>query len=208
MIRNVLFDAGGVLVGFDCMRTAAQYPSDEVTRKKVLNSVFYSPQWVFLDMGTITEEEALREMQNRLDTEEEKRLAAAYFLNWHRFNTWPNTEMLQLVRTLKEKGFGVYVLSNAPFRMMDHFSELVPIADLFDGKIFSAEVRCIKPQKEIYAAAFARFGIRPEESFFIDDLQVNIEGARQCGMDGYCFADGDMKKLKACLSGKTGIQML
>ena len=37
------------------------------------------------------------------------------------------------------------------------------------------------------------------ECFFIDDVLVNIEGARACGMDGYCFSDGDFEKLKAVL---------
>lgn len=48
---------------------------------------------------------------------------------------------------------------------------------------------------------FARFGLRSEECFFIDDLQLNIDGARACGMDGYCFADGDIAKLREVLDG-------
>ena len=44
-----------------------------------------------------------------------------------------------------------------------------------------------------------RFSLKPEECFFIDDLQDNIDGAKATGMDGYCFADGDLEKLKTCL---------
>ncbi len=36
--------------------------------------------------------------------------------------------------------------------------------------------------------------------FFIDDLLMNVEGARECGMDGYCFADRNIEALKECLS--------
>ena len=57
----------------------------------------------------------------------------------------------------------------------------------------------MKPQKEMYGHLFERFGLIPEECFFIDDVQENIEGARACGMDGYCFADGDFERLKAVL---------
>lgn len=31
---------------------------------------------------------------------------------------------------------------------------------------------------------------------FIDDQPLNIEGGRACGMDGYCFDDGDVEKLR------------
>ena len=54
----------------------------------------------------------------------------------------------------------------------------------------------MKPQKEMYGHLFERFGLKPEECFFIDDLSHNIEGARAVGMYGYCFADGDVEKLK------------
>lgn len=53
----------------------------------------------------------------------------------------------------------------------------------------------MKPQKEIYMRLFARFGLKAEECYFIDDQPLNIEGARQCGMQGYVY-DGDRKKLE------------
>ena len=53
----------------------------------------------------------------------------------------------------------------------------------------------MKPQKEMYAHLFERFHLKPEECFLVDDLQNNIDGARAVGMDGYCLADGDLKKL-------------
>ena len=52
------------------------------------------------------------------------------------------------------------------------------------------------PQKELYQHLYARFHLEPQECFFIDDLPVNIEGAAKTGMDGYCFADGDVEKLR------------
>jgi putative hydrolase of the HAD superfamily len=33
---------------------------------------------------------------------------------------------------------------------------------------------------------------------------MNIDGGKACGMDGYCFADGDIAKLKAALEQVTG----
>jgi putative hydrolase of the HAD superfamily len=33
---------------------------------------------------------------------------------------------------------------------------------------------------------------------------MNIDGGKACGMDGYCFADGDIANLKAALEQVTG----
>ena len=59
----------------------------------------------------------------------------------------------------------------------------------------------MKPQKEIYGHLFERFHLKPDECFFVDDLELNIEGARRCGMDGYCFDDGNVEKLREVLAG-------
>ena len=78
--------------------------------------------------------------------------------------------------------------------------------DCFDGILFSADVLCLKPQKEIYGHLFERFHLKPEECFFVDDLELNIEGARRCGMDGYCFDDGNVEKLREVLAGQMCIR--
>ena len=62
-----------------------------------------------------------------------------------------------------------------------------------------SEEKLLKPQKEIYERLFEKFNIKPEESYFIDDLQLNIDGAAACGMKGYCFADGNVEKLQKAL---------
>ena len=110
-------------------------------------------------------------------------------------------EMGDLIRDLKAKGYGIYLCSNASVRLLTCYKKVLPSIDCFDGILFSAEVLCMKPQKEMYGHFFDRFGLKPEECYFIDDLQNNIEGAKACGMDGYCFADGDVGKLKETLYG-------
>jgi len=85
-------------------------------------------------------------------------------------------------------------------RLLTCYHQVIPAIDCFDGIFFSAEVKCMKPQKEMYEHFFERFGLKPEECFFIDDLERNIQGAKACGMDGYCFADGDRERLKIRLA--------
>lgn len=199
MIKNIVFDMGKVLLNYDADRVCLQYMTDEAERKEVSMAVFASQEWLLLDMGVIPEEEALRRMQSRLDTEHKKEMAALCLEHWHEYNMWPVEGMREVVESLKKRGYGIYLCSNASLRLLSCYS-VIPGIEYFDGLLFSAEVKCVKPQKEMYLHLFERFALKPEECFFIDDLSYNIEGARACGMDGYCFEDGNVEKLKSVLT--------
>lgn len=197
-IKNIVFDMGKVLVGYDAMRACRAYLDDEADQELVCSVVFVSPEWVFLDMGIISDEEALGRMYARLP-ERLHEAARLCMENWHRHCMWTMTEMEPVVRRLKARGFGIYLCSNAAIRLTECYPDVIPAIDCFDGVLFSAEEKCIKPQAMIYERLFDRFDLIPGECFFIDDVQMNIDGARKCGMDGYCFADGDIEKLKQVL---------
>lgn len=199
MIKNIVFDMGQVLVSYVRDQVCRVHIKDPQVRKDVSTSVFVSPEWILLDMGVMTEKEALKYMQDRLDTEEKRREAAWCLEHWHEYNMMPKEGMEELVRWLKAAGYGIYLCSNASLRLLQCYKEVVPAIDCFDGVLFSAEVQCMKPQKEMYRHLFSRFGLAAEECYFIDDLDLNIEGARRCGMDGYCFEDGDVEKLRSAL---------
>ncbi|MCX6035374.1 MAG: HAD family phosphatase [Chloroflexi bacterium] len=59
--------------------------------------------------------------------------------------------------------------------------------DVFDEMIISAEVGLIKPDPRIYRLALEKLGVQPEESVFLDDVLVNVEGARSVGMSAIQF---------------------
>ena len=74
MIRNIVFDMGKVLVDYSGMPVCRHFTDNEALAKRVCTAVFDSPEWVLLDMGVITEEDGIKKMISRLDTEEEKKL--------------------------------------------------------------------------------------------------------------------------------------
>ncbi|MGN0482544.1 MAG: HAD family hydrolase [Lachnospiraceae bacterium] len=195
MIKNIVFDMGNVLVSYDARWVAEQFPAPPDVEREVLSSVFFSQEWLKLDIGLISEEEGLEGMKSHLDTLEKQKLAEKYFENWHIYNMKKIPGMAELVQDLKAAGKQVYVLSNASIRLCRIYKETIPAWEYFDGMLFSAEVGYIKPQKEIYLNAFERFGISANESFFVDDLAENIEGGKKLGMDGYVF-DGNVQGLR------------
>ena len=45
----------------------------------------------------------------------------------------------------------------------------------------------MKPEPEIYQTLLAKYGLKAEECVFLDDRQVNIDGAKAQGMEGIVF---------------------
>lgn len=194
MIKNIVFDMGNVLVSHDGMGVCRQFIEDAVDRERVYTSVFVSPEWLMLDMGVIEEEQAIRQMCDRLPLRLHDTVRLC-MREWHRYCMTTVTDMEPLIRRLKSAGYGIYLCSNANTRLLECYRDVLPAVDCFDGILYSTEVKCMKPQKEMYQHFFDRFGLKPEECFFIDDVQLNIDGAKACGMDGYCFADRDIDRL-------------
>lgn len=195
MIRNVVFDMGGVLIEFDreyFIRRLGVAAEDE---RMLMNEVFRSLEWARLDRGTITEADAAAAMCGRLP----QRLHAAVAELVYRWDEpiRPMEGMADLAKELKDGGYGVYLLSNATLRQRVYWP-CIPASPFFDGTLISAEEKLVKPQPEIYRLLCDRFGLTPSECFMVDDMPQNIEGAFEAGMAGFVFND-DVPALRSAL---------
>ncbi|MEA5136163.1 MAG: HAD family phosphatase [Candidatus Fimivivens sp.] len=198
LIKNIVFDMGMVLIDFAPMNVCRRFTDNEQDAVAVANALFDSDEWVLVDKGAITEDALLLAAQERLKTPAQKEAAAQCLLHWHEYALTPKKGMEQVVKMVKDKGYGVYLLSNTSMRI-HAFKHIIPGISLFDGTIFSAEEKCGKPDREIYERLFNKYSLKPEECFFIDDVEANIDGAKSCGMAGYCFVDGDVERLRQAL---------
>ena len=132
-----------------------------------------------------------------------KALAAEVISDWWLDVLFPKNGMKKLLEDLLEKGFHLYVLSNCGYRFRD-FEYKIPCIERFSGVLVSAEEKLLKPDRAVFQRLCEKFGLNMEECVFVDDLQKNVDGAISAGMQGYCFADGDVEKLNAFLSGLNG----
>lgn len=181
MIRNIVFDMGGVLIDYDPEKTLYGL-FDAPTAQLLLREIFRNPLWGEKDRGTVSPADILAQKRAVIPPEHYARVAAMVENYYPYMPPFPEPE--GLVRALKANGYGVYLLSNASMDFHEHRTG-IPALQWFDGCLISAEVLHIKPEPEIYQAFFERFSLRPETCFFIDDVQANIDGAARCGMAGY-----------------------
>lgn len=192
MIRNIVFDMGQVLLRFDRDYFITRLGIDGADKELLMREVFLSLEWARMDRGSMTDAEAAESVCKRLP-EHLHDAASKLVQMWDR-PILPIPGMLELVRELKEKGYGIYLLSNASCRQHDYWPR-VEASRYFDGKLISADEKVVKPQPEIYRLLLERFGLKAEECFFIDDSPANIEGAFYCGIPGAVFY-GDALRLR------------
>ena len=196
MIRHIVFDMGQVLVQFSAglfserLRLSAE--DAELIRREVLTTV----EWVRMDRGTISDDDALARMCARLP----QRLhdTAAYLVRRWNDPIVPVPGMADVARDLKAAGYDLYLLSNAASRQHTYWHD-IPGSEYFSGTFISADYHLLKPEDAIYQAFFKKFGLKPEECLFIDDSAPNIEASENAGMAGIVF-HGDAARLRRQLA--------
>ena len=193
MIKNVIFDMGQVLIYFSPDLYIERLGVSREDSEVLLREVFRRVEWVQLDHGTITEAEAVESICRRVSPHLHKAVEELVFRWWARpLNPVPG--MKELVAEIKNKGCGIYLLSNANIQQC-RYHDRIPGTEYFDGRIVSAECKLIKPQREIYQLLLDTYGLQAQECLFIDDSPLNVEGAYCAGIRGIVF-DDDIPRLR------------
>ncbi len=185
MIRNIVFDMGNVLIHWrpDLFLERAGIPEED--RALLMRELFGSVEWIQMDRGVLPFEDGISAVCRRLP----ERLwggVRELTLNWWRDHLLPVEGMAELIRELKQNGYGIYLLSNAKTDLPEYFGN-IPGSECFDGRIVSADWKLLKPQPELYQVLLREYGLKAEECFFTDDLNINIEAAVLVGMSGAIF---------------------
>lgn len=196
MIRHIVFDMGQVLLQFSADLFTERLHLSAEDAELIRREVLATTEWVRMDRGTISDDDALERMCARLP----RRLhdTAAYLV--HRWNDpiIPVPGMAALACDLKNAGYDLYLLSNAAARQHTYWHD-VPGNQWFSGTFISADYHLLKPEAAIYQAFFEKFGLKPEECLFIDDTPANIEASENAGMRGIIF-HGDAARLRRQLT--------
>lgn len=189
---------GGVLIDYNPEKTLYGLFNKE-TADILLREIFRNPLWADKDRGIITPEEIMKKKKDAIPAEVFEKVSEMVD-NFYPYMP-PFPQMVPFIEMLKEKGFGIYLLSNASSDFHERRKD-IPALSLFDGVLISADYKLLKPEKEIYLALYEKFSLKPEECFFIDDVRANTDGAKATGMDAHCYHHGDIEILKKDMAEK------
>lgn len=91
--------------------------------------------------------------------------------------------IVEILEGLKERGAGVYLVSNAQSCFTRDELDELGIARLFDGILISSEAGVKKPDVGIFHVAFEKFGIEGQKNYYVgNDLHDDVLGASRAGL--------------------------
>jgi len=111
------------------------------------------------------------------------------------------------IKKCKNEGHKIYGLSNWDPESFTLLKEKHPqLFNLFDGIIISGHVNANKPHQPIYHALLNQFKLDPQQCWFIDDQQENVDAAQRVGINAIvhktCFK-ALVKNIKQAYSKST-----
>lgn len=187
MIKNIVFDVGMVLVDFRWRQVMKDVGCTPEEVEKVASVMVNGPLWNELDRGVMDEEDVIAQMIKQLPGLEDK--ALAFWKNVHH-TIVAFSYAKEWVKGLREAGYHTYLLTNYPRSLYRNTAEKeFTFLPYIDDVLVSSYEKLTKPDKAIYERLLEKFALKPEETVFIDDRLVNIEGAESVGIKGIHFTN-------------------
>jgi len=188
MIKNIVFDIGNVLIDFKPLEYLNSNLQNIPLSERIYTEMFRSLEWIQLDQGTITEEDAIKSVCCQYP--EDAEAITNVMENWYSLLT-PIEGSVDILYKLRAASYKTYILSNYHIKSFEHIFSKYDFFSLFDGMVVSAKVKCLKPDAQIFHCLTGEYGIIPSESLFIDDTMENIDAAENLGFKAIHFTTPD-----------------
>ncbi len=183
-IQCVVFDFGGVLIGWDPRRIYRRYFVSDAAINAFLEEIKFTEWNAEQDRGRPFNTAVA------LWTAKFPQYAAqirAYDEEWIESVTGPVEGTVAILERLYERGMPLYALSNWSAEKFRLVRGRYPFLKRFREIIISGEVGMVKPERAIFQLAVRRTGWPAQECLLIDDSMANIQAAREVGMTAIHF---------------------
>ena len=186
VIRAVVFDIGGVLeitpdLGVTQLWEARlRLPAGELNQRM-------GDAWVGGGIGAITEDDVHQAITDRLGLDGQQ-LAAFMADVWREYLGTANTELIEYARRLRPR-YRTGILSNSFVGAREREQAAYGFEDLVDEIVYSHEAGMTKPDPRVYALICARLDVRAQETVFLDDKDMCVDGAREAGLHAVLYQD-------------------
>lgn len=195
MIKNLIFDLGGVIMTIDqneALRRFKELGVADIERR--LDP--YTQTGIFGDVeeGRITADEFRAEL-SRIVGRELSFDDCRY--GWLGYRKEVPRRNLDALKRLRGEGYRLILLSNTNPLMMswaltkDFDGGEGSLENYFDALYLSYRLGVMKPDARFFQAVIENEHILPEESLFVDDGSRNVETARKLGFNTMCPKNGE-----------------
>lgn len=185
MIRDIVFDFGGVLTTIDTERALQRFRNLGVEQpEQYINSYCQKGPFFELENGDIDADEFCRKLSTICGREITYSQAQEAWLG---FLVEIHEDWLEYLQSLRGR-YRLSVLSNTnPFiQGWAQTKDFTPcgksLSDYFDMQFFSYRMKCSKPSRGIYQKMLEQGRMKADETLFVDDGAKNIEAAANVGI--------------------------
>lgn len=198
MLRNILFDVGYVLVDYTWKDSFKAFGYDEDGVKRLSAGIFGGgvqgealTLWQRYDNGEVSDAEVRADILRRFP-------ADGPVLTWFFDNDadWCTVrhDLADRIAPLKEKGYGIYLLSNYPDRLWQLHVANRPFHAFVDGEVVSYAEHMGKPDPRLYQCLLTRYRLKAEECLFLDDRAENTLAAQRLGIQTLTLDSDDARR--------------
>lgn len=178
MIKNIVLDIGGIL--FDDSKSNVEkllHKDCDTIYKKT-----YGGNFKECLIGNMSVKEHLELLKDDEDYQDIK-----YLLQNLSLSTPLMKENYEYIKSLKEKGYHLYLLSNITEDSFQYINEVLDLSHFVDGGVYSYQEHVKKPEHTIYQTVLKRFHLDPKETIFFDDKLKNVVAANESGLPSIEF---------------------
>ena len=167
------------MVGLGRIRFFEQFGYSPEMCERLMASTLTSPHWKEFDRGVLSDEEVIDLfVQDAPELEKEIR---ACMKNIHGVVYRLDTS-IPWIKEIKESGRRVLYLSNYSMKVADENEDAMDFLPHMDGGLLSCDHKVIKPDPAFYQILIDRYDLEPDKCVFLDDLESNLETARDLGI--------------------------
>jgi 2-haloacid dehalogenase len=185
-VDAVVFDIGGVLLDWSPDYLYDELIPDPAEREHFLTHIA-TGEWNKQQDAGRSWSEAVAELSSLHP--EHAEWIEAYDKGWLKMAKGIIEDTAELVTELRERGIPNYALTNFSDEKWQVAKAAFPILAGFDGEVVSGAEFTVKPEEKIYRILLDRFDLDPARTFYTDDVQANVDGARALGIAAEQFTD-------------------
>lgn len=185
---TVVFDLGGVLVDWNPRHLYRRLIADEAERERFLTEICTTEWHRRHDAGRPFAEGVAELVAAH---PEHRELIEAWHHRFHEMVPGPIDDTVEVLADVVATGEPVYALTNWSAEAWPMARERFEFIDWFDGVVVSGHEGVLKPDRAIYDRLVERYGLDRSHTVFIDDWDVNVDGARTAGLQALQFTTAD-----------------
>lgn len=96
---------------------------------------------------------------------------------WFEQDSFLNHDLLNQLAEIRQRGIELHLATVQEHERADYLWRTLGFRDRFDAMHYAADLGCVKPSSDFYAAIEERSGFQAKDLFFIDDKIENVEAA-------------------------------